>query len=74
MKRGAIMSEFKVGDKVYFYHNDQLCYRRIVKISYTEDGLMAIFDEGCVRKALKKQLTEIFYTIEELRKELTING
>lgn len=68
------MSQFKVGEVVYFYHNNQVCFRRIVKIAFTEDGEMAVFDEGCVRKALKKPLTEIFYTVEELRKELNNNG
>ena len=39
----------------------------------TADGMMAIFGPGCGCSAIKKPLTELYYTKEELRKELANN-
>lgn len=64
---------FKVGDHVVFMHNGKLRYLRISKIAMTADGMMAIFGPGCGCSAIKKPLTELYYTKEELRKELANN-
>lgn len=62
--------DFKVGDYVVFMHDGEMRYLRISKIAMTADGVMAIFSQGCACSAIKKPLTELYYTKEELRKEL----
>lgn len=62
--------DFKVGDYVVFMHKGKLRYLRISRIATTAEGTMAIFNLGCGCSAIKKPLTELYYTKEELRKEL----
>ena len=65
--------DFKKGDYVVFMHKGKLRYLRISKIEMTANGMMAIFSPGCGCSTIKKPLTELYYTKEELRKELANN-
>lgn len=68
-----MQDNFRIGDKVYFEYDGSIKYRRIIKIVQIEEGTVAVFDEGCVREAMKKSLDKIFHTIEDLWKELDKN-
>lgn len=62
-------NNIQVGDAVFFYWNNQIYYRTILKIFMGSDGLMAQFNEGCQcdHKTIALPIDKIYKTKEELK-------
>lgn len=65
------MKEIRSGRPAIFIIDGQIHYRRVKSIVALEDGTYAVFDDGCVKDALKVPIDQVFTSKEEFEEYMT---